>query len=90
MTVKHLDHLNLTVNNLAATADWYARVFGMQLVEENIDDQGTRWGILRGGEAMLCIYESPQLDRPAATTSEHRINHFGLRITDSRLTAPRE
>ena len=34
MTIKHLDHLNLTVNNLAESVAWYARVLGFELVEQ--------------------------------------------------------
>ncbi len=84
MNVKHLDHLNMSVRDLDETRDWYKRVFGFELVEF-----GTRgamkWGILKGGDAMLCIYEYPNLERPEKVASghtPHTINHFGLRITD--------
>jgi RimJ/RimL family protein N-acetyltransferase len=53
-----LDHLNLTVANFKETAAWYERVFGFQVIEEGMEPDGP-WGVLRSGDIMLCIYESP-------------------------------
>jgi len=86
MSVKHLDHLNMTVKNLEETKDWYKRVFGFELVESGLRS-GMKWGILKSGEAMLCIYEYPELGMPSKAASKnnpHTINHFGLRITDRK------
>ncbi|MEM7248359.1 MAG: VOC family protein [Acidobacteriota bacterium] len=83
--VKHLDHLNLTVENLDETIDWYRRVFGFELVERAVRD-GEPWGVLRSGEAMLCVYENP--GRHVTERTErgrlciHAVSHFALRITD--------
>ena len=82
MTVKHLDHLNMTVKNLKETIEWYQRVFGFEIVEDGTW-KGAPWAIIRSGDAMLCIYEHPELtaiDDDGAPS--HHINHFGLRITD--------
>lgn len=84
MNVKHLDHLNMTVSNLEETEDWYKRVFGFELVEFGLRGD-MKWGILKSGDAMLCVYEYPNLYRPekaASKNAPHTINHFGLRITD--------
>ena len=82
MRVKHLDHLNLTVRDFEETADWYRRVFGFEVVQDEVSD-GVRWGVLRSGEAMLCIYERADKQAPDAYESvAHTIRHFGLRITD--------
>jgi len=85
MRVKHLDHLNLSVADFEATVAWYGRVFDFELVEESVQD-GVRWGVIKGGEAMLCIYERPgltKLDRfQLADKGLHYLAHFGLRITD--------
>ncbi|MBI3074523.1 MAG: VOC family protein [Deltaproteobacteria bacterium] len=85
MNVKHLDHLNLSVTDFGATVAWYGRVFGFELVEDGVED-GVRWGVLRGGEAMLCIYEHRDyrpLDRWALKGERlHGVSHFGLRIVD--------
>lgn len=85
MNVKHLDHLNLSVRSLDETAAWYERVFGFTRVEQGTS-RGVPYAILRGGEALLCVYEHPgraQIDdahrreRPV-----HGLSHFALRITD--------
>ncbi len=86
MNVKHLDHLNLTVNDLDETEDWYGRVFGFKRVEDGLSSSGTPFRVLRAGEAMLCIYKAP--DRAFLGGDElmakklHGVNHFALRITD--------
>lgn len=83
MSVKQLDHLNLTVRDFAETADWYRRLFGFEIVEDERDANGLRWGVLRAGDALLCVYEHPELRfEDAEAAGIHRINHFGLRITD--------
>jgi catechol 2,3-dioxygenase-like lactoylglutathione lyase family enzyme len=86
MTVTHLDHLNLTVRDFEETAAWYGRVFGFEVVEKETDAQGRPWGVLRSGDALLCIYEHPEFrfEGPDARRERraHGINHFGLRISD--------
>lgn len=85
MHLKNIDHLNLTVANFDETVAWYNRVFGFTLVEEAMQDD-TRWGVIRNGDVMLCIYEFPDCryeDRfEMRKNGLHGINHFGLRITD--------
>ncbi len=78
-----LDHLNLTVRDFTETVDWYGKVFGFELVEQGMDEDGP-WGILKNGDSMLCIYESPKRAEPDADATEsfHKIYHFGLRIRD--------
>ena len=85
MKVKHLDHLNLTVRSFEESADWYRRIFGFEVVEDEVSE-GTRWGVLRSGDALLCIYENP--DREFADRFQlrernlHGVAHFALRILD--------
>ena len=85
MTIKHLDHLNLTVSNLEETIAWYGAVFGFEVVERGERDSGP-WAIIRGGESTLCIYEYADRDLPdhfhRGGTDRHVIYHFGFRITD--------
>jgi len=85
MNVKHLDHLNLSVESLHHTAEWYERIFGFELVESGVQE-GVRWGVLKSGEAMLCVYEHPGRVVPdeisAAQHHLHLVNHVGFRITD--------
>jgi catechol 2,3-dioxygenase-like lactoylglutathione lyase family enzyme len=86
MKVKHLDHVNLSVRSFDESADWYRRLFGFRVVEEEVTD-GVRWGVLRSGDAMLCIYEHPErefADRfDLGKRKLHGLAHFALRITDA-------
>ena len=86
MRVKQLDHLNLTVRSFDETVEFYGRVFGFELVEESVQN-GVRWGVIRSGEAMLCIYEHPKLeflDRYALLERGlHGLNHLAFRVTDA-------
>lgn len=87
MEVQHLDHLNLSVHSFSETAQWYKRVFGFEVVEKGVQ-RGAPWGILKSGDAMLCIYEDRE--RLAAGGDAlrekglHGLNHFALRITDQK------
>jgi len=86
MKVRHLDHVNMTVRDFDGTVDWYRRVFGFELVEDKITER-VRWGVIRSGEAMLCIYEHADrehLDRfKLRDQGLHGMAHFGLRIVDA-------
>ena len=85
MTIKHLDHLNLTVSNLDETIAWYGAVFGFEVVERGERESGP-WAVIRGGESTLCIYQDANRVAPdrfqQADRSRHVIYHFGFRITD--------
>jgi catechol 2,3-dioxygenase-like lactoylglutathione lyase family enzyme len=85
MTVKHLDHVNLSVGNLEETGDWYGRVFGFRWVERGLY-RGRPWGVLRSGDALLCVYEHPDCEfedsEARAGRAIHGMAHFGLRVTD--------
>lgn len=80
-----LDHVNLSVTNLAASLDWYARVFGFEAVERG-DSHGTPWAIIKSGGALLALYEHADRKVPDAAALDrvghHGIAHVGLRIED--------
>lgn len=78
--VRQLDHLNLTVHDLADSEAFYAGVLGFERVEGGLWN-GTPWAILRAGEAMLCLYEHPEFEGTEPTDT-HRLNHFALRLSD--------
>lgn len=83
MTLK-LDHVNLTVSNLDQSVDWYSGIFGFTLVESGFT-RGHRWGIVASNDSMLCMWEDARLVSPDnAPDPKHRINHFGIRISDER------
>jgi hypothetical protein len=37
MSIKHLDHLNLTVSDLEETIAWHGAVFGFDILSESTD-----------------------------------------------------
>lgn len=88
MNVQHLDHLNLTVVDFQETADWYHRIFGFKVVEKGIYS-GEPWGVIKGGEAMLCIYQAPNrrtlLSEDASAGRALHMDHFALRIQNRAL-----
>lgn len=85
MNIRHLDHLNMTVNNLEESIQWYRHVFDFQIAERGVRN-GTPWAIIRSGEALLCLYEDAARTLPQQFLrnggDRHTIYHFGLRITD--------
>ena len=87
LNVKHLDHLNLTVRNFEETSDWYKRVFEFEIMERGLY-RNNAWGVLKAGDAILCIYQEPEREfwtsEQLGSKRVHGINHFALRITDRR------
>lgn len=85
MQVQQIDHLNLSVASFEESAGWYGRVFGFEIVERGIYE-GQPWGTLRSGDAMLCIYQHPELairtDDSVEASTHQRIAHWGLRVTE--------
>ena len=69
MNVRHLDHINMTVRDFDQTVDWYGRVFDFELVEEDLTE-GVRWGVIRSGDAMLCIYEHPHRENTSIASKQ--------------------
>ena len=86
MEIRRIDHLNMTVASFDETVDWYGKLFGFEIVEEDVDEEGIRWGVIRSGDTMLCIYEFADHvyeDRfQLGKRKLHRVSHFGLRMTD--------
>ncbi|MCO5142324.1 MAG: VOC family protein [Oligoflexia bacterium] len=75
-----IDHLNLSVKNFKESYHWYKSIFGFELVEEGIEENGP-WGILKNGNSMLCIYEFPKRVAMVKDSDNfHQIFHFGLKV----------
>jgi catechol-2,3-dioxygenase len=83
VTIK-LDHINLSVANLQASIEWYKKVFGFELVESGNTPRGTPWGIVAFNDSMICMTEYPAkiLADQYQDPSIHRIDHFGIRVSD--------
>ncbi len=76
-----LDHINLSVENLRDSLDWYHDLFHFKVVEEG-QHRGTPYAIVKNDQSMLCLYELPTRAKPEAS-EHHKVYHFGLRVTDS-------
>jgi len=78
-----LDHLNMTVEDLKESTEWYQGVFGFDRVEHGLYG-GRPWAILRSGGSMLCLYERPgrkHLESDDASQRKiHQVAHFGLAV----------
>ncbi len=79
----NLDHINLTVNNLSESLNWYKKLFGFEKVEEG-QSEGEPWAILRKNDTLLALYQEPLRKKVPASDSVldkyHRIYHFGFQI----------
>ncbi len=84
--ISAIDHVNMTVQDLAESVAWYGRVFGFRPVEHGVMDYGAKWVILRSGDSMMCLYEHPDRAAPGmnalATNGIHGVKHFGFRVAD--------
>ena len=82
---KAYDHINLTVNNLEKSADFYQRVFGFQIKEEGKSSGfGRDYKIIGlSNKGFLCLY---QADEPLAKSS--RINHIGIHVSNLAKALP--
>lgn len=90
MSVKQLDHLNLSVTDLEESERWYRRIFGFEVQERGMY-RGRPWSIIKSGEAMLCLYEHPDFtfvdSAELHERKEHALSHFSLRIEDPEAFA---
>jgi len=83
--VRHLDHINMGVKNLEGSLYFYRRLFGFEVVERGVREDGIRWAIVRSEAAMLCLYEfGDLLVGPSYPARPDRLtmSHFALRITN--------
>jgi catechol 2,3-dioxygenase-like lactoylglutathione lyase family enzyme len=81
-----LDHVNLTVNDLEKSIQFYSQVFGFELVERGSKEDEHPWAIVAHQDNMICMTEYKER-LPATKWSDvkdseemHRIYHFGLRV----------
>ncbi len=78
-----LDHVNFTVDSYSQSIAWYKNVFRFLVVEEGLDSDGNKWGILRSGDSMLAITENTQCEL-LQHNRYHRVRHIGLRLKNTK------
>lgn len=71
------DHINMNVNNLDETTNFYQKHFGFKVLEEGVSGSGNQYKIIGiPGKLSLAIY-------PSGNLNEHKnqnVNHFGIHI----------
>lgn len=77
LNFKGYDHINLTVKNLKESAEFYQKVFGLEVKEEGISSGfGLDYKILGLSErGFICLYQSNE-----ALPKRSRINHIGINV----------
>ncbi len=66
-----IDHVNLTVKNLAESVSFFQQLFGFETIKEQPDQDSK---IIGNGSIKLCLYEDPNLEIGAG------INHYGFHV----------
>lgn len=87
--VKRIDHINMRVNDLNESIEFYRKIFGFEM-KEDYRSAEEPWAIVGlKGAAYLCMYEHPGKSKP---TDGLTINHFGFVLTefDAALSTLRE
>lgn len=90
LKVRHLDHLNLTVRDLPKTLNFYRELLGFEIVERGVREDGIPWCIVKSGEALLCLYEFPELKSGPAypeLPAQQGLSHFAFRIDSGEAIA---
>jgi len=77
--IKGIDHINMRVKNLNASIEFYAKLFGFEMKEDQRKAHEP-WAIIGlANVAYLCLYEHPGKEVPFEGLT---INHFGLVLSD--------
>jgi catechol 2,3-dioxygenase-like lactoylglutathione lyase family enzyme len=79
-----LDHVNLTVQNIQESVDWYAKIFGFKLAESGIGTRGQPWAIVASDDSMIVMneYKNKAKADQESEVDFHKIYHFGIRVSD--------
>lgn len=82
-----LDHINLTVQDIKESIQWYERIFGFKIVERGIGTRGQPWAIVASNDSMIVMSEFKlELNtNHQQGMDSHKIYHFGIRISDSEV-----
>jgi len=71
LNAKSIDHVNMTVNNLEKSIDFYTGLFGFEIKKDQSEDKSK---IIGNDTIKLCLYEDPD------NTEKSGINHFGFHV----------
>lgn len=81
-----IDHVNISVKDIAVSAHWYETVFGFKVVEAGLNMSGSKYAIVENQDTMICMSEHPDWKEPGQDLkNQHQIFHFGFRVLDLDL-----
>jgi catechol 2,3-dioxygenase-like lactoylglutathione lyase family enzyme len=84
---RRLDHINMSVRDLEASAAFYAALFGLEVKKEG-DSNGARWCIIGAPDRFYLSLN--EVVRPEGFKAEgQRINHVGYVVDDIDQTVDR-
>jgi lactoylglutathione lyase len=69
--VSSIDHINMTVKDLAQSVEFYAKLFGFRVTKDQPDMNSK---IIGNGRVQLCLYEGSEIHL------EEGLNHFGFHV----------
>ena len=82
--IKKIDHIGIAVKDLAATRDFYEKVLGLTVTEEEVvEDQKVKVAFIPTGDSEVELLESTTPDGPIAKYIEKNgegIQHIAFRV----------
>ena len=73
LSVTGIDHINMDVQNLKESVDFYSNLFGFKVLKDQ-PEQNSK--IIGNDKVKLCLYE----DRDLKEFEQNGFNHFGFHI----------
>ena len=81
-----IDHVAIAVNDLEAAVDYYAKVFGAEVVHrERVDSDGVEEALLKVAESYVQLLTPTRDDSPVAKYLANKgegVHHVGYRVVD--------
>lgn len=71
LRANYIDHINMTVKNLAGSIEFYRSLFGFEILKEQAEWKSV---IIGNSRIKLCLYEDPGL------VIGEGLNHFGFHV----------
>lgn len=76
MKVQHIDHVAITVRDLKASCEWYARVLGLERTSPLGEDEPPQ--VMSAGDTAVALF-TPSVNNPRQLTDDDRREQLGMR-----------
>ncbi len=84
-----IEHVNLTVSNLARSLDFYRRLFGWDVRWQGTTTGGTPAAHIGDERCYVALFEAPKRGRWGTDYQAVGFNHFGVVVDDIDLMTQR-